>query len=658
MLFSIEVESKDLVRGYVVPDGVSSPGRIRVVTNGETIFAGDCNVTVPGIVNAGRHQTGLVGFELGPDLIGDINQTTDLRIYDDQTGFLLYCLPDPLKHVQRRVFRLETSYFYEPFYMQWLSPHFAYVQESVEYYGQETVTQLFHLKNYPSMYFEGRVNMRNFEPFLTEDLLSIVSVSEPFLNLATLLLRLADGSDTAIDGFDEREFHTLSPAFSYFATCRSPDPKAICKMVKRAPKKVLRALASPVTARLTGSVPGESVSRKNVPKALDMLSMFSMVAREDRAEDQTPQDLAQLLGIEIETERFAKVPQEALDLRDALRSMGMLHVLLENDLILYKYLEDVIGAAYQNTLTLAAIAGSCRALACDSVKANRMHRVWVQNDAPKEEKTTACMRDKSLLDKKYETRAPSPQNAVDLFPEWTASFPHDINAQAGDLALFADPRIAWAIEQIGSLAGKSVLELGPLEASHSYMLEQHGASEVLAIEANRQAYLKCLVAKEIFDLKRTRFLLGDFVKFLEETDRSFDVIVASGVLYHMRDPIKLLEIIGKRCQHLVLWTHYFDEDAMPTGDVRRKPFKDTEVRTSASGSKHKLHKRSYLNAWSQFKFCGGPEDIHYWMERDDILSICADAGFSDVRVAQEQPEHPGGPAALFYFGKPTECDPG
>ena len=66
--------------------------------------------------------------------------------------------------------------------------------------------------------------------------------------------------------------------------------------------------------------------------------------------------------------------------------------------------------------------------------------------------------------------------------------------------------VAWA--------GFACLELGPLEAGHSYILDRAGALEVLAIEANRRAFLKCLVVKEMIGLPSVRFVLGDFNEFL------------------------------------------------------------------------------------------------------------------------------------------------
>jgi hypothetical protein len=63
------------------------------------------------------------------------------------------------------------------------------------------------------------------------------------------------------------------------------------------------------------------------------------------------------------------------------------------------------------------------------------------------------------------TIPPSEQNAFDLFPtSWSTVF-DDIKTQ-GHFPGTKDPRINWLLEHV-NLAGKSVLELGPLEAGHT-----------------------------------------------------------------------------------------------------------------------------------------------------------------------------------------------
>ncbi len=131
-------------------------------------------------------------------------------------------------------------------------------------------------------------------------------------------------------------------------------------------------------------------------------------------------------------------------------------------------------------------------------------------------------------------------------PGWNQAFPAEYGLTAGKQHLYADPRILWALEQMGIVEGKRVLEIGPLEAGHTYLIDQHHPAQLHAIEANKLSFLRCLVVKEILKLKHAEFMLGDAQLWLEETDHVYDLILASGVLYHMQEPLRLLQAMGSR----------------------------------------------------------------------------------------------------------------
>jgi len=246
----------------------------------------------------------------------------------------------------------------------------------------------------------------------------------------------------------------------------------------------------------------------------------------------------------------------------------------------------------------------------------------------------------------YETAAPSPQRALDLFAgEWASHLPAPFAGYtAGPMPLFEDPRLLWALDQLGGVAGAHVLELGPLEGGHTWLLEQRGAAQITAIEANRRAFLKCLVLKEVVGTSHTRFLLGDFMAFLRESpDARFDVGIASGVLYHMPEPVELLARLARACDRLYVWTHYYDRSLVERRPEVAARFRAPEART-VEGLAHTLHPHWYQAARFTPGFCGSGETHPRWMTRDDIIGALRHFGHQWIEVGLEEPDHRHGPA--------------
>jgi hypothetical protein len=251
--------------------------------------------------------------------------------------------------------------------------------------------------------------------------------------------------------------------------------------------------------------------------------------------------------------------------------------------------------------------------------------------------------DDTDLNRGYVAGAPTPQHQLDLYAgSWTSGVPVDATTSGPRDDLFADPRIDWGIEAIGGVAGRGVLELGPLEAGHTTMLERAGAREVVAIEAHAQAFQRCLVVKNLLGLRAT-FLLGDFVEYLRATDDRYDVCLASGVLYHMVDPLELLRLVTDRVDRIVLWTHYYDARVeVERPDVAAR-LSHTET-AEAGGFTATLHRYGYGDGRSATTFCGGRLATSRWMERDDILEALDHFGFDVVAIGFEDFFEAHGPA--------------
>jgi hypothetical protein len=252
----------------------------------------------------------------------------------------------------------------------------------------------------------------------------------------------------------------------------------------------------------------------------------------------------------------------------------------------------------------------------------------------------------SILDQ-YVRDAPSNQLAVDVFAgEWSSRFPASWGLNAGQVPLFEDPRITWTIEQVGGVEGRRVLELGPLEAAHSAMLHQAGAS-VVAIEANTRAYLKCLIVKEIMHLDRLQVLLGDFVPYLEATDEHFDLLLASGVLYHSPDPVGLLTAMARVADRVAIWTHYWEPDVVAADEGKARMFVPKVEQREWRGHQLHLHRRNYLESLQWAGFCGGPESSALWMERADIITVLTELGLGRITVQSDDLENPNGACVML-----------
>ncbi len=267
------------------------------------------------------------------------------------------------------------------------------------------------------------------------------------------------------------------------------------------------------------------------------------------------------------------------------------------------------------------------------------------------------------LNDDYETRPPSPQHALDLFAgEWSSSLPPGHEAlTAGSIPLHADRWLHWGLERLGGVRDQRVLELGPLEGAHSWLLVSQGAASVTAIEANRRAYLKCLVMKEILGTQRVQVLLGDAAAFLaalleDPAATRYDLAVASGVLYHMADPVTLLARLAKAADRLYLFTCYYDEAVIAGRPQLAARFLGTEQRTVA-GFPHRLHVHSYQAARYDPRFCGGPVAVSRWLSRADLLGALRHVGFDDVEVGLDDPAHANGPVLSLVARRGDAASP-
>ena len=258
----------------------------------------------------------------------------------------------------------------------------------------------------------------------------------------------------------------------------------------------------------------------------------------------------------------------------------------------------------------------------------------------------------AILDQ-YIRTMPSPQNALDLFKgEWWSSFPAgDVPLQAGTTPLFDDGRIRFAVETFGGVRDLSILELGPLEGGHTYMLEKAGAREIIAVEANARAYLKCLIAKEVLGLEASHFVLGDFEEYLRNPPKRFDAAIACGVIYHLRNPVELILNLAKVTDRVYVWTQYYIAERLAAIPHMKHRFRRSEA-AEVGGFRHTLNRYEYGDFLDTTRFAGGSDDYSSWLSKDDLLGAFRHAGFTEITVGEDDLNHANGPCVSFVARKP------
>jgi hypothetical protein len=169
------------------------------------------------------------------------------------------------------------------------------------------------------------------------------------------------------------------------------------------------------------------------------------------------------------------------------------------------------------------------------------------------------------------------------------------------------------------------------------------------VEANRKAFLKCLVTKELLDMRRCSFRCGDVAQYLASTDERFDVCIACGILYHMVEPVELIDLVSRVASRIVIWTHVFDEPALSNRNLTGKLDGPHEV--DYGGFVHRVYRHSYGLDSRLGGFFGGTHAHSNWLPREELLRALEHFGWSNIEIAFDEPLHPNGPALALVASR-------
>jgi hypothetical protein len=344
MLFSLQEDNGSAISVYVVPDSGGTVPSIRVRSRGVELLSLSANVTIPALVAAGRHATGLCGFAIDEGLIPDLAGHADLEIVEAESDILVYrrAVPDLIPDMN--LFRLETHLL--PLWRvdDALKSRFQYWYKGIDRFGRETSTQVFCLNNGTSSYVSGRLLYKNYEFYLSKGIKTVAMLRDPYDELAERLILLKNIGTRAEEVLGARDAITFAPVIEGLAESEALDEAFFKRFFKRASDEVLIPLANPIVRQLTASTPDEMPNHASVAAALDVLSTFDLIGLRAESED-FHSGLAALLAIPEPT--LPPVPEyvRVTDLGAQLRGNTSVESFLEKDLEMFHFLAKAFTTA-------------------------------------------------------------------------------------------------------------------------------------------------------------------------------------------------------------------------------------------------------------------------------------------------------------------------
>ena len=178
-----------------------------------------------------------------------------------------------------------------------------------------------------------------------------------------------------------------------------------------------------------------------------------------------------------------------------------------------------------------------------------------------------------------------------------------------------------------TLSGKTALDLGCLEGGLAFELCRAGLN-VLGVEGREENFQKCLLIGEYYKaVGGLDFSLQDVREFKPRS--SFDVVLCSGLLYHLEDAASYIGELGRLTSAdgmLFLDTHVAPEDA----DLERSVFREllSALRTARIDGlevRYREYKEDVLQPESSI---GNTTSM--WMDTPSHLELLCRAGFGRV----------------------------
>jgi SAM-dependent methyltransferase len=235
---------------------------------------------------------------------------------------------------------------------------------------------------------------------------------------------------------------------------------------------------------------------------------------------------------------------------------------------------------------------------------------------------------KRCIEKDSETMMNSEfEKIVKQYGPWTAMA---IKLPDGSYTTAPNPdyRLRRILQVAADLVGKPlsqcrVLDLACLEGHYAIEFALHGA-QVVGIEGREASIAKCEFVKHALGLDRATFLQDDVRNLSREKYGIFDIIICSGLLYHLpaEDAFGLLEAMYETCSRVLILDTFIALSSQQSVEVRG------EIRHGHIYGEHdpsETDEERKRKLWASLD-----NESSFWFTQPSLMNMLASVGFSTL----------------------------
>ena len=345
MLFSIDEDTGGRLEGWVMPDNPAVTPRIVVHLNAAYHVVVEAFVFRPLLKEYGLHNTGVCGFVLDDSNCPGLASAGELEIYDADNNLLIYRRRSSNGLINAKFFRLEPQLFRSAALDELLLPRFHMTYVALDLLSEETTRSILALPFTSSIYAEGRVFWRVWEPLLRDRGYRVgILLRDPYHELAERLLILKLATSAEKGSILDILGPTVEAAAVRLRDVDLTNQSSLDAALGTPTHELRSALYNPLTSLLSAQNAFDALPIPATAVALDSLADMDAIGLRD---DTMPflETISAVLTFPDNLPTIAlPTSQTVLHLADLLRARSVARSLIEMDLEIY----DTVAATLAN----------------------------------------------------------------------------------------------------------------------------------------------------------------------------------------------------------------------------------------------------------------------------------------------------------------------